>query len=237
MRRIFILSPAKSSGERADLLYNPAARFDLARRLRAPAGVPLGEVFSFLSGLYFRGKLAYASTFANAPRGVPGVLVITTNRGLLPVDVPVSIEQLQAFGQVPVDPRDDRYLAPLLRDASLLAKVIGPKCQVVFLGSISSDRYVEPLLGPLGSRLHFPPAFLGRGDMSRGGLLLRAAADKNELEYAPLAGALRHGKRPERLAPRRWGFRVLEGTTDLMGATSQTRAKRPRAKTRVDKSG
>ena len=43
------------------------ATFDLAVRLRGPGGAALGEVFSFMSGLYFRGKLAYARTFPAPP--------------------------------------------------------------------------------------------------------------------------------------------------------------------------
>ena len=44
--------------------------------------------------------------------------------------------------------------------------------------------------------------FVGRGDMSRGGLMLRAAADGKELDYIPVASAVRHGKRPPKLEPR-----------------------------------
>ena len=73
-RRIFLLSPARSDGERAKLLVRREARFDLALRLRSKAGVPLGEVYTFLSGLYFRGKLAYARSFGRAPNGVPAVV-------------------------------------------------------------------------------------------------------------------------------------------------------------------
>ena len=65
--RIFLLSPANCGGIRAKIVASPAATFDLATRLRSPAGAPLGEVFSFVSGLYFRGKLAYARRFARPP--------------------------------------------------------------------------------------------------------------------------------------------------------------------------
>lgn len=215
MRQIFILSPAKTSGERANLIYNPNARFSLACQLRTEEGAPLSEAFSFLSGLYFRGKVSYAKAFNRPPRGIPGILVITTNRGLLPVDVPVTVEDIRAFSEVPIDPADERYSGPLKRDAELMSRVIGPKCSVIFLGSISSKRYVEPLLKHFGERLLFPPSFVGRGDMSRGGLLLRAAAENRELEYVPLSGAIRHGRRPERLPPRKWGFKILEGKTPL----------------------
>src|SRR5438093_629722 len=71
-RRLFLLSPASASGRRAEILLRDQAQFDLARRLRSAEGVPLGDVFSFLSGLYFRGKLAYATRF-----GEDAVWVIT----------------------------------------------------------------------------------------------------------------------------------------------------------------
>jgi len=61
---------------------------------------------------------------------------------------------------------------------------------------------VAPMTAILGERLLFPPAFIGRGDMSRGGLLLRCVESGTELPYAPVIGAPRHGKRPERLPPR-----------------------------------
>ncbi len=64
MRRVYLLSPAHSGGKRADLLMRDGADFELARRLRGADEVPLGEIFAFMSGLYFRGKLAYANAFA-----------------------------------------------------------------------------------------------------------------------------------------------------------------------------
>ena len=70
----------------------------------------------------------------------------------------------------------------------------------ILLGSVASSR--EPLLMVFGTRLFFPPAFTGCGDMSRGGLLLRCVDEGRELEYAPLISALRHGPRPPRLPPR-----------------------------------
>jgi hypothetical protein len=79
--RVFVLSPASCGGERAQFVFDEHARFDLARRLRTRDGAPLGEVMSFLSGLYFRGKLAYALRFACPPMGVPGVFVITPCQG------------------------------------------------------------------------------------------------------------------------------------------------------------
>jgi hypothetical protein len=82
--RIFLLSPARLSGKRAHLLFHPVTMFPVARALDSSAGAPNGEIFTFLSGLYFRGKLAYAEVFARPPQRLnTGVFVITPNRGLL----------------------------------------------------------------------------------------------------------------------------------------------------------
>jgi hypothetical protein len=192
--RVFLLSPASVGGERAALLFAPRASFDLARRLRAAEGVPLGEVFSFLSSLYFRGKLAYAEHF-----GVP--LVITPNAGLRPADQPVTLAQLRASARVDIHAANASYRRPLLASARAVAETVGPDAPVTLLGSIASEKYVSVLLEVFGERLTFPAAFVGRGDMSRGGLLLRAVRAGTELDYVAVAGAVRHGPRPPRLAP------------------------------------
>ena len=202
-RTVFLLSPASLGGERATILLRDQAAFPLARTLKSATGVPLGEVFSFLSGLYFRGKATYARAFARPPRGAPGALVITSGEGLLPLDEPVDADRLRALAGIPIDERERRYLEPLLRDALDLDARSGPRCRIVLLGSIATGKYVEPLHAVFGDRLLFPPAFVGRGDMSRGGLLLRCADAGVELEYAPVKGAVRHGARPPRLPPRR----------------------------------
>ena len=199
--RIFLLSPADCSGERARQVMSPHARFPLAMRLR-DGGAPLGEVMSFMSALYFRGKLTYARAFANPPAGICGAFVITPGEGLRDPAERVTLERLRRFADVPIKPHEQRFLGPLLRDAQALATLAGDRCRIVLLGSVASARYVEPLLGVLGERLLFPPTFVGRGDMSRGGLLLRCVAENRELDYAPVAGAVRHGPRPPRL-PRR----------------------------------
>jgi hypothetical protein len=193
-RRVFLLSPANCGGERAQLLFSPAANFDLARRLRTREGAPLGDVMSFVSGLYFRGKLAYASRF-----GVP--LVITPHSGLRPPDEPVTLTRLRASARVDIHAGNPRYRRPLLVSARAVASVLEPDDGVTLLGSIASDKYVTALLEVFGERLTFPSAFVGRGDMSRGGLLLRAVRAERELDYVPVAGAVRHGPRPPRLAP------------------------------------
>lgn len=200
--RLFLLSPASCAGRRAGLLIGERGDFPLAERLRRGA-VPLGEAFSFLSGLYFRGKLAYARAFSAPPPGVRPALVITTNRGLLDVDEPVTSADLAAFGAVPIDLAEARYREPLLRDATALAAAVPDDASVVLLGSIASGKYVDVLAGVFGERLVFPADFVGRGDMSRGGLLLRCVDDGRELEYVPVVGAQRRGVRPPRLEPRR----------------------------------
>jgi hypothetical protein len=192
--RVFLLSPANCGGERAALLFSPRASFDLARRLREADGARLGEVFSFLSGLYFRGKLAYARRF-----GVP--LVITTNAGLRPADEHVTLAGLRAAARVDIHAANPQYRGPLLDSARAVAQTLGADGQVTLLGSIASDKYVGALLDVFGDRLTFPLAFVGRGDMSRGGLLLRCVRSGVELDYGPVAGAVRRGPRPPRLAP------------------------------------
>ncbi|HEY6100263.1 MAG TPA: hypothetical protein VIW03_12580 [Anaeromyxobacter sp.] len=198
--RVFLISPANSAGERMALVLDPGARLPLARAVQGP-GAPLGEVFRFASGLYFRGKLAYAEAFARPPDGRSGALVMAPGAGLLAADACVTVSDLRSFAAVPVDAREPRFRAPLERDARALAAMLGADAEVVLLGSIASDKYVEPLLGVFGERLLFPLEFVGRGDMSRGGLLLRAARAGVELAYGKVLGAVRHGPKPPRLPP------------------------------------
>ena len=194
-----MLSPARCGGERAALLAG-SLQSALGQQLRDRTA-PLGEVFAWLSALYFRGKLTYARRFAAGPAGRSGTLVMAPGRGLESPDVPISAAELRAMGQVDVE--SDAFAAPLRRDAARLADHCGGAARVVLLGSIATGKYVDPLLEVFGERLLFPESFVGRGDMSRGGLLLRCAAAGEELEYAPLVGAVRHGPRPPRLPPPR----------------------------------
>jgi hypothetical protein len=204
MSRIFLLSPAYAGGQRARMIMSERAQFDLARRLRSDDRPTLGEVFTFLSGLYFRGKLAYANVFAQPAPKTAGVFVITPNRGLVPAVTPIGVEDLRDFGTVDIDEDDPRYRGPLERDAKKLARKLTADCEVILLGSVATGKYVDILLMHLGKRLRFPAEFVGRGDMSRGGLLLRSAVDRIELDYISVAGAVRKGKRPPKLAPRRY---------------------------------
>ncbi len=163
----------------------------MAARLRVE-GMPIGDVFAWLSALYFRGKLTYAQRFARH-----GVYVMAPGRGLVPPALPISGQDLRAMGEV--DLETDAFAAPLRRDAVALAARLRPRTRVVLLGSIATGKYVDTLLAVFGRRLVFPGAFVGRGDMSRGGLLLRSARGGEELSYVPIAGAVRHGKRPPKL--------------------------------------
>ncbi len=206
--RIFLLSPANCGGRRARIVTSPAASFALAEQLRCPEGAPLGDVFSFVSGLYFRGKLAYARRFARPPGPddpvvASGVLTITTNAGLRSVDTRLTLESFRSFADVPIAYNNASYREPLARSARALDRAAGPECEVVLLGSVASGKYVEVLQPIFGDRLLFPIDFIGRGDMSRGGLMLRCVTADQELPYVPLLGAVRHGARPPKLAPLR----------------------------------
>jgi len=200
-RRIFLLSPASSSGKRAALLFNDRAEFDIATRVRQQPGATLGEVFSFLSGLYFRGKLTYAREFQNPPpRRAPGIQIITPTDGLYSPGTLVTLKDLERFATVPIDAEESRYRYPLERDASKIAERIGPRCQVVLLGSVATGKYVDVLLPIFGDRLVFPVEFLGHGDMARGGMLLKRAASRDELTYIPVSDPSRLGSRATKKA-------------------------------------
>lgn len=200
---VFILSPANLGGERGRLLLRDGAASDLARRVRSAAGAPLGEVFSFISSLYFRGKVTYASVFGRPPEGVDGALVITPGEGLLPPHEPLTLDRMHAWAAVEIDDRNDDFTQPLVAAVEALERAHGATTRFVLLGSVATDKYVRPLTRVFGDHLLFPPAFVGRGDMSRGALLLRAVRERVELTYAPVEGADRHGRRAPRLAGRR----------------------------------
>ena len=198
MNRVFILSPASCRGRRAAQLLSPRSTTPLASQLRSAGGAPLGDVFTFFSSLYFRGKLTYARQFA-APRDI---YVITPTTGLQSPDACVTSASILEFAEGDIDLANACYREALERSAAALLGEIGNARDVVLLGSIASPKYVGVLDGIFGERLRFPVDFVGRGDMSRGGLLLRKASEGVELDYIPVAGAVRHGPRPPRL-PRR----------------------------------
>ncbi|MGH7505902.1 MAG: hypothetical protein ACRELX_09635 [Longimicrobiales bacterium] len=199
---VFVLSPASCTGRRAKLLMREAADFALARRVRAGEAT-LGEVFSFLSGLYFRGKLTYAESFARPPADTAGVHVVTPTRGLMCAGVTVTLADLREFAGVDIGTDNAAYRDPLDRSARALAAVLPAETAVVLLGSIATGKYTDGLGAVFGDRLLFPADFAGRGDMSRGGLLLRCVEERRELRYVPVDGSPRRGRRPPKLVPRR----------------------------------
>lgn len=190
MLTVFLLSPANCAGTRAQLLLKSQTS-PLTARL-ANGGAPIGEVFTFMSSLYFRGKLAYATRFGRA-------YVITPGRGLLPADILIRVDDLRQMASVEVDEALPAFREPLVRDAKAIASHLEPADRVVLLGSVATDKYVGPLLDVFGDRLYFPSTFAGRGDMSRGGLLLRSARAGTPLDYVPVRGAVRHGPKPPKL--------------------------------------
>ena len=179
--RTFLLSPANCRGKRAAHLFRDAADFDLAVRLRTPEGAPLADVFSFVSGLYFRGKAAYARAFA---RPADAALVITGGRGLLPLDAPVTLADLLAFRDEEIDASNPAYREPLVEQLAARVASAGRRAEFVLLGSLATRKYLDPLGSVLGSRLLYPEPFLGMGDMQRGALMLRAVSAGVELPYA-----------------------------------------------------
>jgi hypothetical protein len=129
-------------------------------------------------------------------------LVITAGRGLLATETFVTVDDLRFFASIPIDLRERRYREPLQRDAEHLAAQLSRDTEVILLGSIATARYREVLIEALVERLRFPKEFIGRGDMSRGGLMLRCVEDSRELEYISIIGANYRGPRPIKLLPR-----------------------------------
>jgi hypothetical protein len=208
-RRLFLISPARLDGVRARAIFDPSGRGGkIAQGLRTREGLPIGDVFQMLSGLYFRGKLAYARRFARPPESPAarwmgsGALVITANRGLVPAETRVTLEHLEAFAETDIHHASSGFRGPLERDAKLVLDALEPDDEVVLLGSVANAKYTAPLLSIFDTRLLFPRDFVGRGDMSRGGLLLRAVDAGVELPYAPVKGATLRGARPAKLTPR-----------------------------------
>jgi hypothetical protein len=218
VRTVFLLSPAYCGGRRASILLNAKSQAATAIEFRS-GRMSLGRAFAFMSGLYFRGKLAYAEAFGE-------VMVITPTRGLQPPSLPFNLALLREFAVGDVSLDNAEYRDALAKDVRALARRVGANAQVVLLGSVASGKYVDVLLPILGDRLRYPVSFVGRGDMSRGGLLLRSAASGVELEYGPLeAGVRPRGPRPPKLDP---STRVGPGVAVSLGHEDRSRAPRDR---------
>ena len=112
---------------------------------------------------------------------------------------PLHLEGLQEFSQMEIGLTEKRFREPLVQSARHLALQLGESCEVVLLGSIATDKYLDTLASIFGDRLRFPAEFAGRGDMSRGGLLLRCVTEQRELTYVSLSCGARHGNRPPKL--------------------------------------
>src|SRR5688500_3556149 len=118
---VFLLSPANLNGQRGRIVLNPKAEFPLARALRSPEGALLGELFSFVSGLYFRGKMTYAGVFGSASEA--SAFVISQGEGLRALSERVTVERLRRWGSTPIDADNPRFTEPLLEDAATLELV------------------------------------------------------------------------------------------------------------------
>ena len=185
--KVFVLSPATTHGAKARVLTASEPRTPAARQLHGPQGMTLGEVFTYLSGLYFRGKLAYARVFAAAPPclGGAGIYVITPTDGLLDPDSALGVSDLERFASAAEGSAAGRVAFE--KAVQSLERAMGPSCDVILLGSVGSGKYSDVLEPVLGDRLLFPRRLYKEGQLQRGAMLLEHAERGEELEYAPLA--------------------------------------------------
>jgi hypothetical protein len=184
---IFLLSPANMGGTRAKQISSPRAKFAAAVALRSQAGVAIEEAYAFMSALYFRGKIAYAQKFAAPPSSLEhGVFIIAPGFGLVTPGWSLDMTRFKKIKTIDVDLRSRAYRKPLETHARELAEKLPLDARVVLLGSIATGKYVDILWPIFGDRLRFPRCFVGIGDMSRGSIMLKAAASGQELEYATL---------------------------------------------------
>jgi hypothetical protein len=208
--KVFLISPATAHGPRALSLRRPDASSVLARRLREE-GVPLGDVFSFLSGLYFRGKLEYARAFAREPdEQTGGVRIITMTDGLVSPDALISRRDLDRYAECTEGVT--AALSSLKETALAFSERIGATADIILLGSVGTGKYTDLLAPIFGERLLFPRDVLHIGQLARGALFLKRARERHELEYVPVAEIARAGRRvsikpqltarPEEGAPR-----------------------------------
>ena len=156
------------------------------------------------------------------PRKAPGIQIITPTDGLYSPGSLVTLRDLERFATVAIDAEDSRYRYPLERDATKIAERIGPKCEVVLLGSVASGKYVDVLLPIFGKRLVFPREFIGHGDMARGGLLLQRAASREELSYMPVADPARLGASASKKARAEVAARYVRGFRRVLERTERT---------------
>ncbi len=155
--------------------------------------MPLGDVFSFLSGLYFRGKLEYARAFARAPDVHDGIHVITMTDGLVSPDARIFAGDLERYARCADGTA--AAVAVLEQTAVRLSDRLGSETEVVLLGSVSTGKYTDLLAPIFRDRLLFPRDVLHIGQLARGALLLRHARERHELDYIPVSEIVRTGRR------------------------------------------
>ncbi len=189
-----LLSPANLGGKRGQQILNPKSDFGLARALRSAGGASLGDVFEFVSSLYFRGKREYQAAFARPPSGLLSGYVMTAGGGLCALDEAVTLQRIRGWAAVSIHEQNLHFTAPLLRHTSALLEAAADDTRFVLLGSVATNKYVAPLLDVFGERLLYPTRFAGLGDMSRGSLLLSAVRDRRELDYEPVANRTRNSQ-------------------------------------------
>jgi hypothetical protein len=188
-----VISPATAHGPRARQLRRPDSNSTLARQLREE-GVPLGDVFSFLSGLYFRGKLEYARAFACVPTDeAEGVYIITMTDGLVSPNARISVQDLERYAQCGEGAAS--AATALESTARALLHRMGSEGDIVLLGSVGTGKYTDLLAPIFGERLLFPRDVLHIGQLARGALFLTRAREQRELEYIPVAEIMRAGRR------------------------------------------
>ncbi|MDQ6830305.1 MAG: hypothetical protein M3081_15720 [Gemmatimonadota bacterium] len=174
------------------MLLEEPPRTPVAKRLRGE-GMPIGAVFRHLSGLYFNGKLAYARAFARPPAHNEGVYILTLTDGLMTPDTLITAADLARFAKAEMG--NDAGRAELTRAVLELGEAMGDACDIVFLGSVATDKYTRMLEPALRERLLFPRELISRGQLARGALLLKCVLGELELDYEPLS-ALRAEPRP-----------------------------------------
>ncbi len=151
-----------------------------------------------MSSLYFRGKARYAGAFGRAASGVKTAYVMTAGGGLLPLEERVTLSRLRGWASIAVHEDNPHFAAPLVRSAAILRHAHDAHTRFVLLGSVASQKYTSPLLEVFGAGLLYPTDFEGRGDMSRGALLLAAVRQARELEYTPVSGRAERSVTPPR---------------------------------------
>ena len=172
------------SGIRGQRLLSETGPSELARRLRE-SSAPIGEVYRFISSLYFRGKLEYAEKFQNPPSGVAGVQIIT-GHGLMLPQTTISLTELRRISATEIDAGNSDYRRSLDCDLLKLREMSSGETEIILLGSIATSKYITPIREVFGERFLFPKEFRGLGDMSRGSILLKCCSQGRELAYLPV---------------------------------------------------